>query len=241
MTPLFSISTRKITKILILAVLCLTVLGVVSNFVEYFVGHESIVGTEAFVELFDLNREGNIPTWYQSSTLLLCSFLLAAIARSKRRKGASYVSHWVALSIIFLYFSVDEGGVIHEKFAKWLNTLLNPGGFHFSPWVILVAIFTLIFVSAYRKFLAGLPPETRRQFLLAGAVFLAGALVVDTIGEFLTGFYGNHNMTHSMITIAEECLEMVGVVVFIRALVIYMSSHVKDVLVSFDYEKPKLQ
>ena len=48
-------------------------------------------------------------------------------------------------------------------------------------------------------------------------------------------------MTHSMITTVEEFLEMVGIVVFIRALVIYMSSHVKDVLVSFDYEKPKLQ
>lgn len=241
MTPLFSVSPRKITQILLLAVLCLTVLSVVSNFVEYFVGHEAIVGTEAFVELFDLDREENIPTWYTSSTLLLCFFLLATIARSKRRKGASYVSHWVALSIIFLYFSVDEAGVIHEKLAKWLNTFPNPGGFHFSPWVILIATFALIFFSVYRRFLAGLPPETRRQFFLAGAVFFAGALVVDTIGEFHAGFYGNHNMTHSMITTVEEFLEMVGIVVFIRALVIYMSSHVKDVLVSFDYEKPKLQ
>ncbi len=82
MTPLFSISPRRVTKILILAVLCLTIASVMSIFVEYIVGHEYIKGTETFVELFDVDTEGNIPTWYASSTLLLCSFLLATIARS---------------------------------------------------------------------------------------------------------------------------------------------------------------
>jgi len=236
MTPLFSISPRIVTKILILAVLGFTIAGILSNFIEYFVGHESIVGTETFVELFDLGGEGNIPTWYATITLLLCSFLLATIFLAKKRQGDSHVTHWMALSIIFLYISIDEAGEIHEKLTYPLRTAFHTSGFLYYPAVIPGIAFLLIFVIAYRRFLAGLPLKTRRQFLLAGAVFVGGAIGVEMLGASYISVHGGHNLTYSMITVVEEFLEMLGVIVFIRALVMYLSSHVRDVLVRFDSE-----
>ena len=112
MIPLFSISPRRITKILVIAVLGFTIAGILSNFIEYIVGHESIIGTETFVELFDLNREGNIPTWYAATTWLFCSYLVAFIALAKKKESASYVTHWMILSVIFLYISMDEAGAM---------------------------------------------------------------------------------------------------------------------------------
>ena len=59
---------------------------------------------------------------------------------------------------------------------------------------------------------------------------------MEMFGASYKGVHGEYNMTHSLITNVEEFLEMFGVIIFIRALLLYMSSHVKDVLVRFDSE-----
>ena len=112
-------------------VLCLTVAGIGAGLSTLISVDDYLMMEmkESYVRLFILSGEANIPSWYASSTLLLCSILLAMIACGKKRAGDSYLMHWSALSVIFLFLSLDEAAMIHEMTIKPLQTHFNASGF----------------------------------------------------------------------------------------------------------------
>ena len=112
---------------------------------------------------------------------------------------------------------------------KPLRAALNATGFLYYTWVVPGAIFVLICALIFRRFLADLPGETRSLFLVAGTCFVGGAIGMELVGGYYHDLFGYDNMTYKMIDTIEECLEMVGILVFIYALVSYMGSHVRDV------------
>jgi len=242
------VSPKRATLILGLVVLFLAFASIVSSLVWDFQCHRGNLYTGHFVNLFVLDAEGNIPTFFSASTLLLCSALLAIIAFAKKKEDAPYRLHWKALSVIFLFLSLDEASGLHEMTIKPLRSLLNAGGFLHFTWVILGAVFVLIFVLAYLRFLADLPRKTRNLFLVAGVLFVGGALGMEMIGgyyykmmkEYYYGLlYGptlnisrfcNIRLKYQMIATVEELLEMLGIVVFIYALMSYINFNVKDEL-----------
>ena len=226
-----TISPTRTTQVLTLAVLCLTLASVAGQFSKYYL--DDFLGRGTFIALFSIDREHNIPSWYASSTLLLCAVLLATIGLAKKQDGARYVLHWIALSIIFLYVSVDEGAEIHELLTSPLRSALNVSGFLHSAWVIPGAAFVLILALAYLRFLRDLPANTWRLFLLAGCLFVGGALGMELISGRYADSYGLENMTYAMLATVEEFFEMLGVVVFLYALMSYVSSQVGEVRVAF--------
>lgn len=231
------ISPKKLRQILTLVVLCLTLASLAGQFSTYFLGHGTLKG---FVRLFYLDYENNIPTWYSSSALLLCSLLLATIAVAKKRDGAHYVFHWTALSIIFLFLSLDEAASVHEITVRPLKAALNAGPVLYHTWVILGAAVVLIIVVMYWRFLSDLPSPTRRLFLTAGIIYVGGALGIELLGGWYAALYGDQNMTYAMIVTIEEFFEMQGIVVFIYALMSYMSLHLKEVRVRIGDEGSSL-
>ena len=217
-------------RVLTLLVLTLTLAGVAVRYIDL-EGYEFPMGTETFVRLFDVNREGTIPTYYSSFALLLCSILLGTIAFSKKGPSARYSLHWSALSVIFLLLSFDEMVAIHESTNGPLRSALNASGFLYFTWVIPGIAFVLIFVLVYLRFLFNLPAKTRWLFLVAGTVFIGGAIGMELVGARRADLYGYNNMIYVMITTIEESLEMMGVVVFIYALMSYMASHLNNIRV----------
>lgn len=231
MKLMVSISPRRVTQVLVVVVLGLTLASIIGQFIEYFVGHDQLLGTETFVRLFNVDEEQNVPTWYSSSALLLCSILLMIIALAKKKAGDRYALHWSVLSPIFLFLSLDEAALIHEiRFAP-VRDALNAGGFTHFTWVIPGAALVFIFVLAYLRFFFDLPAKTRILFLVAGTLLVGGAIGVEMIQGRHADLYGMRNMTYAVLTTIEELCEMLGVVVFIYALMSYLSSHMREVQV----------
>ena len=52
---------------------------------------------------------------------------------------------------------------------------------------------------------------------------------MELVGGYYSDFYGEQNMAYALIVSIEEFLEMMGVVVFIYALLSYMSLQIKGV------------
>jgi hypothetical protein len=233
----FMISPRRVYQLLTLVVVCLTLASLAGQYSKYFLGHDTLKG---FVRLFYLDYELNIPTWYSSSALLLCSLLLATIAVAKKRDGAHYVFHWTALSIIFLFLSLDEAASVHEMTIDPLKAALNAGPVLYHTWVVLGAAVVLTIVVAYWRFLSDLPSPTRRLFLTAGIIYVGGALGIELLGGWYAALYGYYNMTYAMIVTIEEFFEMQGIVVFIYALMSYISLHLKEVRVRIGDEGSSL-
>ena len=74
-------------------------------------------------------------------------------------------------------------------------------------------------------------------FLLAGGLYIGGALGMEMIGGYYTDFYGKNNLTYALITCLEEVLEMTGIVVFIHGLLDYMRLYLKNFDVRFEFKE----
>lgn len=196
------------------------------------------------VPLLSLSYEHNLPTWYAvllhaSAALLIALHALslrqdpAQPAASGRRPGdqpggspgrspgrwpdgsrASWIARWIVLSGLFAYISLDELIQLHEVASAWFDTT----GVLYFGWVIPAAAIVLGLGLWYLPFLRALPPRTRRRFVAAGVVFVSGALVMELPLGWWTERAGADNLTYAMIDWVEETLELVGVSMFLLAL-----------------------
>lgn len=200
-------------------VVCLLLAHVMTQLAFYLLDHDTQRG---LLRIFDLNEENNVPTWYASGTLLLCSALLAFVGLCKLRDTEGYATHWLALSAIFLLLSLDEVASVHELSGMWLYSIFPMTGYLFYTWVIPGAIMVCIVFCAFYRFLLHLPIRTRRLFLLAGILFVGGSIGLDLPEGYYHSLYGNKTLAFSSMVLLEEGLEMVGVVVFLYALLSYI-------------------
>jgi len=173
---------------------------------------------ESVTRLAWVDEEGNIPAWYSASMLLLCAFLLAAIASAERQHQSRYAVGWLILSLVFVYLSLDESAQLHELSIPPLRDLFTPTGLLYYPWIVPAGICVALLALGYWRFLTKLPARTRWLFLLAGAVFVTGALGIEALSGQQALLHGERNLTYHLIVTLEELLEMAGVVVFIYAL-----------------------
>ena len=92
----------------------------------------------------------------------------------------------------------------------------------------MAAPLVILFALVYLRFLLHLPAGTRNLFILAGGLYVGGALIVDAVGA--NEWFQDKGITLAYLATGtlEELLEMQGVVVFIFALLRY--------LVSMNYE-----
>lgn len=185
-------------------------------------------------QLFDLDADQNIPTWYSSSMLLICAVLLAAVTATA---GGIQRLYWGGLSVSFLYLSADEASSIHEKARPILGSWLNAGDFVDYIWVVLYGPLVLIFALAYLRFLRDLPIDTRGLFLAAGLLYVGGALGMEVVDGLYATFYGTSNLVYILLTHLEELLEMFGMSVFVYSLLLYISVHVQKLEIGAGTEK----
>lgn len=229
--PGISISPKRTLRVLGLIILTLSCFSLVINFIRCFLGRGGLWGVS---RLFDVDVENNIPTWYASVTLLICAGLLALITQCKRQQGDRFIKQWHWLSLIFLWMSIDEAASIHELFIR-LDVPIEADGFFRYTWVVPAMGILIVLGLMYWKFLVTLPKLTKRLFLLAGTLYISGALVMEMIGgkyQQIVGIQlpvavannsGFTGMGMALILTLEEALEMCGVAVFIYALLYVLS------------------
>lgn len=174
--------------------------------------------------LFDMWSEVSIPSWYAVTLLLIASAILAVIAVAKYAAHDSFRLHWAALSVIFLALSVDEAADIHGQVSYALNEKLNTSGFLAYAWIIPAAVLVVVVGLAYLRFLLHLPASVRIRIVIAGAIFLSGALVMEAIEGRYDSSHGVETMTYRVMVGIEETLEMAGAILFISTLLAYLAS-----------------
>ncbi len=212
---------KKVAVFLGILIVCLIMANMVGIVSKYYFGDSRIA-------LFDLDREENVPTLYSSSTLLLCAGLLAVIATARKRQGRGDYLYWAGLAVVFLFLSIDETAGLHERLIKPLRSALHTSGILFYAWVIPYGIFLIAMMLIYLRFLFSLAVRFRYLIIFAGILYVAGALGGELIGGYWVELHGVENITYALITTCEESLEMAGVLVFIYALMSYITSELND-------------
>lgn len=169
-------------------------------------------------ELLSLDSEQSFATWYSSVLLAVggtLSFLVGA-----RRERSSLTKHWTALGWILWVLSLDEIVSLHERsaFGATLEGLLM------VEWVIPGTVGVLVLGGWFLvRFFPLLAPPLRRGVLIAAAVYVVGALGFEfleaAVGSGLIfGHTGEESFTFALVVVAQESLEIAGLVLFVSAL-----------------------
>ncbi|MDA1183437.1 MAG: hypothetical protein O2930_02185 [Acidobacteria bacterium] len=160
-------------------------------------------------QLFDVDEENNLPTWFSGFLLGVTSFWLWVAATAKRAASNRWWIHWKSLALGFLVLCIDEVAGLHESFNTVTDTSWAiPGG------ILAVAVGLLFF-----SFLWSLPAATRTVFVLAGGIYVGGAVGVEMVGAPMDA----DTMTYNLTTVVEEGMEMAGVLLFLLALLRYLA------------------
>src|SRR5215203_3294496 len=121
-TMVLAIYAKTIVRIIIIAVMLITLAGLAARVAMYMWGVEGYLQP---LRIFDVGVERSIPTWFESIQFLLCSILLAVVTVAKKQRNDQYSSHWGVLSIILLLLSLDEVASLHEATGQQLERLLD--------------------------------------------------------------------------------------------------------------------
>ena len=173
-----------------------------------------------FTKYFDVGQERNIPTMYSVIALTVAATLLATNARHSWEKCDGQHRYWAGLGLIFLFLAFDEGTKIHEKTSIVIEQWITPQGYLYWLWVIPYGFAVLVLAAVYLRFLVRLSRTTRYYFILAALLFLGGAIGVDMLQgrEAYLNIGGEKTILYCVLYSLEEFLEMIGVAVFIYAL-----------------------
>lgn len=205
----FNVSPRLVIIIELIICFCLIVTNILLEYLKI----QGLV-TSNF-RIISLNEEQNLPTFFSVMNLLFVCILLLGISFSL--KGKRYFKHWVGLSMIFFYLSLDEFVGIHERVGLRISNLIGSdiGGY---LWVVPFSILLIIFAIIYLPFLLSLPVKYRNLFFLSGFIYVMGGLGLEIWGAKL---HFAESAYYSVEFILEESMEMLGVILFVYSLLLY--------------------
>jgi hypothetical protein len=175
-----------------------------------------------FLLKFDVGGEQTVAAWLSSMLMLLCALILFYLATVKRQLGHAYARHWLGLSVIFLGLSMDEAVGFHEMTIMPLREMLHTSGVFLFAWVVPALLFVAALGSVYLGFLWHLEAAFRLRLLLAGALFVGGAVGFEMLEGALAGFYQQHRLLYEVAMHLEDTLEFAGVLLFLHSLLVYV-------------------
>lgn len=217
----YDLKTSHINRIIYFSFLIQFLFNLILIFSIEF-GNQHHYGLKKFY--FDL--EESVPTYFSSIILLFSSLLLVLISSIKYKIMDSFSDHWMIISVLFLVLSVDEIAGFHEVLIDPLNNLFHFTGFWRFSWVIPALIFVLIFTASYLKFLNSLPLKYKRGFIMAGCIYVIGAIGIEMVSAklFINDKASEVDLIYNLTITLEESFEMLGVMIFVSYLISYIKS-----------------
>jgi hypothetical protein len=179
-------------------------------------GHNVIYG---LFQLLDLNHEANIPTWYSTILLLAgacAAGLVGAAAGGEQGRG------WKGIALVMAFFSLDETAGFHERFVLPPDFIGPFGPVRNITWVFVGAVAAGALVGLFLRTVLSCPPPIRRAVLVAGGIYLGGALGFEALGGLWALSHGEINWMHAILEALEEGGELLGATLFLDAALQYL-------------------
>lgn len=176
------------------------------------------------VMLFNLDHEHNFPSLISTLLLAACSFQLAVLSRSTRERPLDRLA-WLALAVIFAFLSADEWFSFHEHLGALVPHNIEAGsGVLFFAWIVPYGIATLVIGAIFLPWLFRLDARTRNRILVAGFVYVSGAVGFEMLGgEYYSSLpqgvdFADGTPIGDLLATVEETLEFTGTVLFLMVL-----------------------
>lgn len=152
-------------------------------------------------QLFDVDEEHNLPTWFSGFTLLVAAAALYVRRRAAESGSVREKRLWSVLCGAFFVLAIDEVAGLHETINSATDVLWA------YPALGVVAVVGLYFLPLMKE----LPRSTLILYVLAGIIFVGGAVGVEIIGHPMDA----DTLAYQVATFVEEGMEMLGVILLI--------------------------
>jgi len=212
--------SKRLAQVFGAIVLFLVSASIVIQTVRFSTGDHRVFGLVSFLSL---GAENNLPTFYATFAVLFCAFLLMLIGYLAWHSERQWSGYWIFLALVFAFLSLDESVQLHEHLIDPMRSLFGADGFFYYAWVIPYGIGLVVFAAAYLRFLLHIPRRSAVLFIVAGSLFVTGAIGFEMIGGYVYQEAGGSlNVLYVVVQSIEEILEMTGIVVFLYALADYI-------------------
>jgi len=164
-------------------------------------------------DLFNLDSEASIPTWFSIIQLFMIGFIALLVAYNQKATAPPSKRGLILFGLGFIYLSMDEGSVIHEKltYIFYHNPLVPYFHGTHGIWIVVYGcIGIIVLLILHRDIFAVYKYFNKEALIFTGGmiVFLAGTAGSETI----TFFYidKSNPFIYTVEVILEEFLEMAG-------------------------------
>jgi hypothetical protein len=179
--------------------------------------------------MFHLDEERNLPTWLESSELLLTGLCLMATAQRMTPGGRPRGRFFLVAGAAFAVLSLDEASLLHETIDKYLREVIS----RFTSvgdvdlWVFLYGFVGMVLLALGAR---NIPAVWRRfrgpsLWLVAG---LAGASLGGVIVEAISSnslMDDKTTLAYHIAVAVEECLELAGVSIALYGAWLFATFH----------------
>jgi len=232
----------RVVRFLGTGTVVLLVLGFVTQMARQLTGRHLF----GLARTLNLDGEANVPTFFAALLLVIAAACLAVRALHEHQLGGHEVRHWAILSGGFVYLGFDEAARLHELFgrpARFLLGNLDTGPVH--AWVLFGLVILIVVVAGFFPFLQRIPRRTARLLVLAGALYVGGAIFM----EMATSAYAHRARAEDAVapmlmaaeiglTVVEEGMEMSGVLLLIYAVLDDLRRRGADLQIRFAAPSP---
>lgn len=212
-----AIIPEKVFYFLFFIIGFLSVASLTANYLKF---HSETFFSKVFFRLFDVNTEVNLPSLYSTIALLACALILFLIHYIENGKWVRF-GYWSLLGMVFLFLAIDENISLHEKIIGPIRSQFNLAGVLYYAWIVPYFLAVSLLGLYYIPFLLKLPLKVLYHFILAFLLFMGGAVGMEMLGGRHNSLYGQ-DATLVLYYSIEEFLEMLGVAVFIKGLLLYI-------------------
>lgn len=164
-------------------------------------------------EYFWADQEANVWSWYSSFLLGAIGIGLLLLARMQQDRTGRRA--YGVLGVAAIVMSADETASLHEALGYLGDSI---GGLT-SNWLLLGIPFAVVAGVVALRLSRRFDPRLRRRLIVAGVVYLLGAVAVESLGGALSGPMGllRFHPLYVLEVTVEEGLEFAGTLLALRA------------------------
>ncbi|MBL8174116.1 MAG: hypothetical protein JNK48_05565 [Bryobacterales bacterium] len=218
------IGIAGLTKALAAVVFALAAASAGAHLITRFTGRDHLLG---LIPMFQMEHEGNVPALFSGLLLLASALLLLVIVRSKQASADPFARHWTVLCCGFFLMTLDELVRLHEMMSAPMRLLLGQGklGLFYFSWVLPALAMISLLGIYFVKFLLHLPRPSMYRFVAAGGLYLSGCVGMEMLGGWRAETHGSRDPIFLAFSTTEETMEMTGIILFLRALLLYLRDY----------------
>ncbi|MDJ0920763.1 MAG: hypothetical protein QNI84_06515 [Henriciella sp.] len=201
---------------------------------------------DIIVDWLHMGRERNLPTLY-SVFIIACAGGMCLLMPRLNVNLPEGSAGWNLIGYILLALSLDELVSIHERIGWRLQESLNLTGPLYFAWVIPYAAFALIVAVILLPWLLRLDFRTKAFMIVAGGIYLTGAIGMELIGasihyeNLLQNIQTDDSLKADVMVTIEETLEIAGMSLFLATVLTALSHRGGRVVFNFAEAEPTVQ